>query len=88
MDPTGGMETCMGYTFTITTSLIKVSSTSIDVILNFWQNFIHKYYITPKNASQGSLFLVEEEEKSISLSPQLTPTVNFKLIKDLFVSKK
>jgi len=30
---------------------------------------------------------VEEEEKSISLSPQLTPTVNFKLIKNSYLNE-
>lgn len=32
------------------------------------------------------LSVVEEEEKSISLSPQLTPTVNFKLIKNSYLN--
>ena len=31
------------------------------------------------------IFQVEEDEKSISLSPQLTPTVNFKLIKNSYL---
>ena len=40
----------------------------------------------PSNSSKLSpLFEVEEDEKSISLSPQLTPTVNFKLIKNSYL---
>ena len=30
---------------------------------------------------------VEEDEKSISLSPQLTPTVNFKLVKNAYLDE-
>ena len=32
-------------------------------------------------------FIVEEESKSISLSPQLTPTVSFKLMKNSYLNK-
>ena len=45
------------------------------------ETFIEFYLISKHNF----LFLVEEESKSISLSPQLTPTVSFKLMKNHYL---